>query len=61
MCSLAIRSADIASRYQCHVFSDLVKIEWATFMALGTITFVDFVIASSLCYLLATSRTGFSR
>ncbi|KAG2028248.1 hypothetical protein BDR03DRAFT_114059, partial [Suillus americanus] len=46
--------------YQCHVFSDLVKIEWATFMALGTITFVDFVIASSLCYLLATSRTGFS-
>ncbi|KIK42757.1 hypothetical protein CY34DRAFT_62470, partial [Suillus luteus UH-Slu-Lm8-n1] len=58
--SLAIRSADIASRYQCHVFSDLVKIEWATFMALGTITFVDFVIASSLCYLLATSRTGFS-
>ncbi|KAG1847291.1 hypothetical protein C8R48DRAFT_731786 [Suillus tomentosus] len=46
--------------YQCHVFSDLVKIEWWTFMTLGTITFVDFVIASSLCYLLATSRTGFS-
>ncbi|KAG1858237.1 hypothetical protein C8R48DRAFT_715780 [Suillus tomentosus] len=46
--------------YQCHVFSDLIKIEWATFMALGTITFVDFVIASSLCYLLAISRTGFS-
>ncbi|KAG2060554.1 hypothetical protein BDR06DRAFT_926334 [Suillus hirtellus] len=46
--------------YQCHLFSDLVKIEWWTFMTLGTITFVDFVIASSLCYLLATSRTGFS-
>ncbi|KAG1780427.1 hypothetical protein EV702DRAFT_778586 [Suillus placidus] len=50
----------IWAMYQCHVFSDLVKIEWATFMALGTISFVDFVIASSLCYLLATSRTGFS-
>ncbi|KAG2071896.1 hypothetical protein BDR04DRAFT_478233 [Suillus decipiens] len=46
--------------YQCHAFSDLIKIEWATFMALGAITFVDFIIASSLCYLLATSRTGFS-
>ncbi|KAG1858953.1 hypothetical protein DFJ58DRAFT_744731 [Suillus subalutaceus] len=46
--------------YQCHVFSDLTNIEWATFLALGTITFVDFIIASSLCYLLATSRTGFS-
>ncbi|KAG2159076.1 uncharacterized protein EDB93DRAFT_1245631 [Suillus bovinus] len=46
--------------YQCHVFSDLIKMEWATFMACGTITLVDFVIASSLCYLLAISRTGFS-
>ncbi|KAG2084821.1 uncharacterized protein F5147DRAFT_731407 [Suillus discolor] len=46
--------------YQCHMFSDLIKIEWAIFLALGTITFVDFVIASSLCYLLASSRTGFS-
>ncbi|KAG2031521.1 hypothetical protein BDR03DRAFT_1016007 [Suillus americanus] len=46
--------------YQCHVFSDLITIEWATFMSLGTVAFIDFVIASSLCYLLATSRTGFS-
>ncbi|KAG2151810.1 hypothetical protein BD769DRAFT_4554 [Suillus cothurnatus] len=46
--------------YQCHVFSDLIKIEWATFMSLSTVAFVDFVIASSLCYLLATSRTGFA-
>ncbi|KAG1822498.1 uncharacterized protein BJ212DRAFT_1476925 [Suillus subaureus] len=46
--------------YQCHVFSDLVKIEWSTFLTLGTITFADFVVASSLCYLLAISRTGFS-
>ncbi|KAG1861777.1 hypothetical protein DFJ58DRAFT_246719 [Suillus subalutaceus] len=46
--------------YQCQVFSDLVKMEWATFLTLGTITFADVVVASSLCYLLATSRTGFS-
>ncbi|KAG1861781.1 hypothetical protein DFJ58DRAFT_657271 [Suillus subalutaceus] len=50
----------IVSRYQCHVFSDLVKIQWATFLTLGTITFADVVVASSLCYLLAISRTGFS-
>ncbi|KAG2069955.1 hypothetical protein BDR04DRAFT_1100861 [Suillus decipiens] len=46
--------------YQCHDFSDLLKVEWATYMALATITFADVVVASSLCYLLATSRTGFS-
>ncbi|KAG0709606.1 hypothetical protein DFH29DRAFT_6404 [Suillus ampliporus] len=48
------------SIYQCHVFADLIKSEWSTFMAFGTITFVDLLIASSLCYILATSRTGFS-
>ncbi|KAG2343287.1 hypothetical protein BDR05DRAFT_1059768 [Suillus weaverae] len=46
--------------YQCHVFSDLIKTEWSTYMTLGTVTFADIVIASSLCYLLATSRTGFT-
>jgi hypothetical protein len=42
------------------MFSELIKIEWATYLTLSTITFADFVIASSLCYLLTTSRTGFS-
>lgn len=46
--------------YRCRVFSDLIKIEWTTYMALGAITIADVVIASSLCYLLATSRSGFS-
>ncbi|OAX34046.1 hypothetical protein K503DRAFT_474472 [Rhizopogon vinicolor AM-OR11-026] len=46
--------------YKSHLFSDLARIEWSTLMYLSTVTFVDFVIASSLCYLLATSRTGFS-
>ncbi|KAG1724678.1 hypothetical protein EDB19DRAFT_1915429 [Suillus lakei] len=46
--------------YRCHVFADLLRIEWATYMALGTTGFIDLVIALSLCYLLATARTGFS-
>ncbi|KAJ8584409.1 hypothetical protein M405DRAFT_826892 [Rhizopogon salebrosus TDB-379] len=46
--------------YQCHTFTDLVGIEWSTYMSLSTITFVDVVIASSLCYILATSRAGLS-
>lgn len=44
-----------------HSISDLVRIQWALYMYLGTVAFVDIYIASSLCYLLATSRTGFSR
>ncbi|KAG1723215.1 hypothetical protein EDB19DRAFT_2043844 [Suillus lakei] len=44
-----------------HVITDLIKIEWALYMYLGTVAFVDILIASSLCYLLATSRTDFSR
>ncbi|KAG0697040.1 hypothetical protein DFH29DRAFT_173641 [Suillus ampliporus] len=46
--------------YQCHVFTDLIKIAWSTYMTLVTVTLIDLIIASSLCYLLATSRTGFS-
>ncbi|OAX40816.1 hypothetical protein K503DRAFT_864334 [Rhizopogon vinicolor AM-OR11-026] len=46
--------------YRSHLFTDLARIEWSTLMYLSTVTFIDFVIASSLCYLLATSRTGFS-
>ncbi|KAJ8584408.1 hypothetical protein M405DRAFT_747062 [Rhizopogon salebrosus TDB-379] len=49
-----------ASRYRCHVFADYLRIQWVTYMVLSTTTFVDFIIAASLCYLLATSRTGFS-
>ncbi|KAG1740207.1 uncharacterized protein EDB91DRAFT_1133693 [Suillus paluster] len=46
--------------YRCHRFADLLKIDWATYSTLGTISFLDILIASSLCYLLATSRIGFS-
>ncbi|KAG1723218.1 hypothetical protein EDB19DRAFT_2043846 [Suillus lakei] len=44
-----------------HVITDLIKIEWALYMYLGTVAFVDILIVSSLCYLLATSRTGFPK
>ncbi|KAG1786480.1 uncharacterized protein HD556DRAFT_1053828 [Suillus plorans] len=47
--------------YQCHQFSDLIRVEWAAYAALSTVTFVDILIASSMWYFLATSRTGFSR
>ncbi|KAG1722710.1 hypothetical protein EDB19DRAFT_1645668, partial [Suillus lakei] len=50
----------IARRYKCRVFQDVVKTEWSTYLTLGSVTFDDILIASSLCYLLATSRTGFS-
>ncbi|KAG1879078.1 hypothetical protein F4604DRAFT_551948 [Suillus subluteus] len=46
---------------EVHVIPDLVKIEWAICVYLGTIACVDVIIALSLCYILATSRTGFSR
>ncbi|KAG1762553.1 hypothetical protein EDD22DRAFT_969953 [Suillus occidentalis] len=48
------------AQYHCHVFRDIVAIEWTAYLTLGSVTFSDIVIASSLCYLLATSRTGFS-
>ncbi|OAX31958.1 hypothetical protein K503DRAFT_860547 [Rhizopogon vinicolor AM-OR11-026] len=47
--------------YRYHVFSDWIGVQWPTYMALGVVAFIDFIIASSLCYILATSRTGFSR
>ncbi|OAX33156.1 hypothetical protein K503DRAFT_859946 [Rhizopogon vinicolor AM-OR11-026] len=48
--------ATIWGVYQCHVFTDLIKMQWATYMFGGTIAFSDFIIASSLCYFIATSR-----
>ncbi|KAG2127104.1 hypothetical protein DEU56DRAFT_915811 [Suillus clintonianus] len=45
----------------CHLFADLNGIEWWLYAAVGSTTFLDIIIASSLCYLLATSHTGFSK
>ncbi|KAG2098925.1 uncharacterized protein F5147DRAFT_712727 [Suillus discolor] len=50
----------IASRYRVKFFEDLAKAMWSTYLSLGAATFIDIIITSSLCYLLATSRTGFS-
>lgn len=46
--------------YKCHLFKDLVGIEWWTYGVVGSAAFADIVIASSLCYLLVASRTGFT-
>ncbi|KAJ8586622.1 hypothetical protein M405DRAFT_349914 [Rhizopogon salebrosus TDB-379] len=42
------------------VSTEEINYEWALYLALGSSTSIDILIASSLCYLLATSRTGFS-
>ncbi|KAG0699472.1 hypothetical protein DFH29DRAFT_47329 [Suillus ampliporus] len=47
--------------YQHSFFADLAQTKWVIFMAMGTSASLDALIASSLCYLLATSRTGFPR
>ncbi|KAG2343293.1 hypothetical protein BDR05DRAFT_911825 [Suillus weaverae] len=53
---------DISPLYQgVHTIADLVNAEWTLYMYVGTVAFVNILIASLLCYLLATSRTGFSR
>ncbi|KAG2060553.1 hypothetical protein BDR06DRAFT_1017028 [Suillus hirtellus] len=46
---------------EVHAAADLVKIEWAIYVYLGPVAVVDILSASSLYYLLATSRTGFPR
>ncbi|KAG2067018.1 hypothetical protein BDR04DRAFT_894589 [Suillus decipiens] len=58
--ALGVNISIIWVLYQCHLFSDLIRVEWAAYTALGTITIVDILIASSLWYHLATSHTGFS-
>ncbi|OAX30775.1 hypothetical protein K503DRAFT_172549, partial [Rhizopogon vinicolor AM-OR11-026] len=50
----------IWATYQNQAPGDSIKYEWALYMSLGSSTSIDIIIASSLCYLLATSRTGFS-
>lgn len=65
LCIVAALSAGVGiplvwAQYQVNSFQGLIGIEWSTYLALGAATFVDMLIASTLCYLLATSRTGFS-
>jgi len=58
--SLAPSIVVLLATYNCHVYTDLVRVEWAVYLYFGTIVSVDVLIACSLWYLLATSRTGFS-
>ncbi|KAG1740222.1 uncharacterized protein EDB91DRAFT_364564 [Suillus paluster] len=47
--------------FKCHYFSDLESIRWSLYLSLGITTLVDFLIASLLCHLLITSKTGFTK
>ncbi|KAH7908690.1 hypothetical protein BJ138DRAFT_1157083 [Hygrophoropsis aurantiaca] len=44
----------IWAAYQCHVYSDLISMEWCTFLSLATICFLDMSIADSLVTKLMT-------
>ncbi|KAG2353271.1 hypothetical protein BDR07DRAFT_1496594 [Suillus spraguei] len=46
------------AQYQVNSFQGLIGIEWSTYLALGAATFVDMLIASTLCYLLALHVPG---
>ncbi|OAX34767.1 hypothetical protein K503DRAFT_420301 [Rhizopogon vinicolor AM-OR11-026] len=43
------------------LFVDLPGIQWSIYLNLGIITLTNCLIASSLCYLLNTARTGFTK
>ncbi|KIK35741.1 hypothetical protein CY34DRAFT_560540 [Suillus luteus UH-Slu-Lm8-n1] len=58
--SLGISIPVVWVEYQCRVFQNMIAIEWTAYLTLSSMAFADILIASSLCYLLATSRTGFS-
>ncbi|KAG1861635.1 hypothetical protein F4604DRAFT_1787286 [Suillus subluteus] len=47
--------------FKSHLFSDLSKIRWSIYLSLSAMTLIDFLIASSLCYLLISARTGFTK
>ncbi|OAX34768.1 hypothetical protein K503DRAFT_698130 [Rhizopogon vinicolor AM-OR11-026] len=49
------------SRLKCRFFSDLSRIQWSIYLSLGTASAIDCLIASSLCYLFYTAKTGFTK
>ncbi|OAX37729.1 hypothetical protein K503DRAFT_857185 [Rhizopogon vinicolor AM-OR11-026] len=58
--NLCIWIVMIWETYHDPVPGDSIKYNWVLYMSLGLSTSIDIIIASSLCYLFATSRTGFS-
>ncbi|KAL6303388.1 hypothetical protein BKA93DRAFT_826674 [Sparassis latifolia] len=44
---------------QFELYTDLLQDRWVTYVPFGTATFIDTIIAGSLCFLLARCRTGF--
>ncbi|EGN99101.1 hypothetical protein SERLA73DRAFT_181917, partial [Serpula lacrymans var. lacrymans S7.3] len=47
--------------FQCHLYSDLRTVKWEPITVLSVLASNDFLLAASMCYLLALSRTGFSK
>ncbi|KAG2038247.1 hypothetical protein BDR03DRAFT_895658 [Suillus americanus] len=47
--------------FKSQLFSDLSKIRWPIYLSLSAMTLIDFLIASSLCYLLISAKTGFTK
>jgi len=47
--------------FKSQLFSDLANIRWSIYLSLSTMTLIDFLIASSLCYLLISAKTGFAK
>ncbi|EGN98252.1 hypothetical protein SERLA73DRAFT_153386 [Serpula lacrymans var. lacrymans S7.3] len=47
--------------FRCQLYTDLIKIEWASLTVLAVIATNDLIIAISMCCLLGLSRTGFSK
>ncbi|KAF7425948.1 hypothetical protein PC9H_008310 [Pleurotus ostreatus] len=47
-------------RYRIDSFPELVNIAWTIYLSFATSTFIDLVIATSMCFYLQRSRSGFS-
>ncbi|EIW84251.1 hypothetical protein CONPUDRAFT_142611 [Coniophora puteana RWD-64-598 SS2] len=50
----------IWATFNCNLWTDLTHLEWAVYTTFAITAVVDIFIAGSLCYLLASTRTGFA-
>ncbi|EGN99102.1 hypothetical protein SERLA73DRAFT_181919 [Serpula lacrymans var. lacrymans S7.3] len=58
---LGLSMLQLHAMSQCYLYSDLEMLTWEPITVLSVLAFNDFLVASSMCYLLALSRTGFSK
>ncbi|KAG1718485.1 uncharacterized protein EDB91DRAFT_1258529 [Suillus paluster] len=55
---MAVAIVLLRAIFKCHLFSELDSIRWTVYLGLGAVTLIDILIATSLCHLLATAKTG---